>query len=38
MPVHGDECDAEALSLACDLTLDSKGKGVVQLLTRVAAG
>ena len=25
VPVHGDECDTEALSLACDLTHDSKG-------------
>ena len=25
VPVHGDECDTEALSLACDLTRDSKG-------------
>ena len=35
VPVYGDECDTEALSLACDLTHDSKGKVYVVYVIEV---
>ena len=35
VPVHGDECDTEALSLACDITRDSKGKVYVVYVIEV---
>ncbi len=35
VPVHGDECDTDALSLACDITRDSKGKVYVVYVIEV---